>query len=181
MNRSLRSRRRSLTLALSIAGLAALTVAAAPPPTASTPSIEIAGALPRTGTIALAELKKLKVVKAPWKSHGEPHEVTGVFLDQVLAKFGFEPGVMGKEVTAREKRRGWRKAIVASAKDVFSCAELFEDMGATRALLVWEVDGKPLPADRGPFRLVVLTDKEPSRSVHGVARIEVVDLADRVP
>jgi hypothetical protein len=36
--------------------------------------------------------------------------------------------------------------------------------------------GKPLPADRGPLRLVVLTDKEPSRSVHSVNRLEVLDL-----
>jgi DMSO/TMAO reductase YedYZ molybdopterin-dependent catalytic subunit len=71
-------------------------------------------------------------------------------------------------------------AIRASAPDGFeailSCAEVFESMGATRAMIVWKVDGKPLPADRGPLRLVVLTDKEPSRSVHSVRKLEVLDL-----
>ena len=71
-------------------------------------------------------------------------------------------------------------AVRASAADgfeaVFSCAELFESMGATRAMIVWKVDGKPLAADRGPLRLVVLTDKEPSRSIHGLRTIEVLDL-----
>ena len=148
-------------------------------------AIEVAGALPRTGKISLGELKKLAVTKAIWKSHGEGHEVTGVGLDKLLAKFGFEPGAMGKDVPKQDKRRGWRKVVVATARDgyaaVLSCAEIFEDMGPTRALVVWEVDGKPVPADRGPFRLVVLTDKEPSRSIHSLAKLEVVDLTPKVP
>jgi hypothetical protein len=40
----------------------------------------------------------------------------------------------------------------------------------------WKIDGKPLPADRGPLRLVVLTAKEPSRSVYGVRKLEGLDL-----
>jgi hypothetical protein len=151
----------------------------------ATPALEIAGALPQTGKISLADLKKLAVTKAVWKSHGEEHQVTGVGLDKVLAKFGFEPGAMGKDVPKQEKRRGWRKVVVATARDgyaaVLSCAEVFEEMGATRALVVWEVDGKPLSADRGPLRLVVLTDKEPSRSIHGLAKLEVVDLTPKAP
>jgi hypothetical protein len=49
-------------------------------------------------------------------------------------------------------------------------------MGPTRALIVWEIDGKPLASNAGPFRVVVLTDNEPSRSVHGVTKLEVLDL-----
>ena len=157
--------------------------AAAPP--APVASIEISGALPRRGVLTLPELKKLGVTKAAWKSHGEQHEVTGVGLDKLLAKFGFEPGPMGKDVPKEEKRRGWRKVVVVSARDgyaaVSSCAEVFQDMGATRALVVWEIDGKPLSPDRGPLRLVVLTDKEPSRSIHGLTRLEIVDLTGKAP
>ena len=59
---------------------------------------------------------------------------------------------------------------------VFSCAELWEDMGPTRALLAWKLDGKPLPEKMGAFRLVVLTDKEPSRSVYQVVKLEILNL-----
>jgi DMSO/TMAO reductase YedYZ molybdopterin-dependent catalytic subunit len=87
---------------------------------------------------------------------------------------------MGKDVPVRDKRKGWKMAVRASAPDGFeailSCAELFETMGPTRALIAWKIDGKPLPADRGPLRLVVLTDQEPSRSVHSVSKLEVLDL-----
>jgi hypothetical protein len=72
---------------------------------------------------------------SPWIAHGEKHDVP---LDRVLSRFGF-------------------------FQAVFSCAEVFGSMGATRAMVVWKVDGKPLPEDRGPLRLVVVTDKEPSR------------------
>lgn len=49
-------------------------------------------------------------------------------------------------------------------------------MGPTRALVVWKIDGQPLPPGTGPFRIVVLTDQEPSRSVFAVAKLEVLDL-----
>jgi hypothetical protein len=35
------------------------------------------------------------------------------------------------------------------------------------------MDGKPLDAKTGPFRLVVSEDKRPARSVHSLVSIEV--------
>jgi DMSO/TMAO reductase YedYZ molybdopterin-dependent catalytic subunit len=144
------------------------------------PVLEVAGAVAKPGALKLAELEAMEPVTATWSSHGESHQVHGVALDKLLTRLGFEVGVMGKDVPKRDKRKGWRMAIRASAPDGFeailSCAEVFESMGATRAMIVWKVDGKPLPADRGPLRLVVLTDKEPSRSVHSVRKLEVLDL-----
>ena len=140
--------------------------------------LSIAG-LPRTGSLTLADLEGMAPMKAAWTNHGEKHEVYGVPLERVLSRFGFEPGAMGKDMPVHEKRKGWRMVVVASAPDgfqaVLTCAEVFESMGATRALVAWKVDGKPLPANRGPLRLIVLTDKEPSRSVHSVSKLEVVD------
>jgi Oxidoreductase molybdopterin binding domain len=148
-------------------------------------TLAIAGALPRTGALSLADLQKLGPTKATWTSRGEQHQVTGVRLDKILVAFGFETGSMAKSTPKRQKMSGWRKVVVASAPDgfaaVLSCAEVSEGMGATQALIVWELDGKPLSVERGPFRLVVLTDKEPSRSVYSVSKLEVVDLAARAP
>ena len=142
--------------------------------------LEIGGALPRTGTLSLADLEALGPSKASWGAHDEKHEVYGVPLERVLTRFGFEPGPMGKDVPKQDKRKGWRLVVVASARDgfqaVLSCAEFFESMGATRAMLIWKVDGKPIAKDRGPLRLVVLTDKEPSRSIYGLQKLEVVDV-----
>jgi DMSO/TMAO reductase YedYZ molybdopterin-dependent catalytic subunit len=149
-------------------------------PADDTALLQIGGALPKTGTLKLAELEAMAPVAATWSMHGERHQISGVPVERVLTRFGFEPGPMGKEVPKREKRRGWRLAVRASAADgfeaIFSCAEVFESMGATRAMIVWKLDGKPLASDRGPLRLIVLTDKEPSRSIYGLRKLEVIDL-----
>jgi hypothetical protein len=161
--------------------LAANPAASTPTPNpAATSTLQIAGDLPRTGTLTQKELEQLGPTTAHWKEHGADHDVVGVPLDKVLAHFGFEPGPMGKDTPKSEKRRGWKMVVVASAPDgfqaVFSCAELTESMGPSRVLVVWSVDGKPLPEDTGPFRLVALTDQEPSRSLYHLARIDVVDM-----
>ena len=57
--------------------------------------------------------------------------------------------------------------------------ELLETLGATNAVLVWEMDGKPLPAPVGPFRLVVTTDKGGARSLHQLSSLRVVNLKAR--
>jgi hypothetical protein len=146
-------------------------------------NLTVAGDLPSAGTMTLPELKAAGSVTVEWSSHGHTRKATGVSLDKVLTKAGFSPGPMGKDVAVREKRSGWKKAVVATASDgfqaVFSCAELFPEMGPTRAVIAWEIDGKPLSADEGPLRLVVTTDKEPSRSLHNLVKIEVVDLRSR--
>jgi DMSO/TMAO reductase YedYZ molybdopterin-dependent catalytic subunit len=143
-------------------------------------ALQVTGALPKEGALTLADLEAMKPVTAPWTAHDERHDVYGVPLDRVLARFGFEAGPMSKDVSKRDKRKGWRMVVRASAADgfeaVLSCAEVFESMGPTRAMVVWKIDGKPLPAERGPLRLVVLTDKEPSRSVYGLRKLEVLDL-----
>ena len=84
-----------------------------------------------------------------------------------------------------EKRAGYRKVVVATARDgfqaVFSCAEIAEGKGATRALVAWAIDGKPLPPEMGPLRLVVLTDGEPARSIYQLESLKVVEVVERAP
>ena len=94
-----------------------------------------------------------------WTSHGQTHQVTGVRVDKVLLHSGFTPGQMGKDVPVKEKVKGYREVLVATARDgfqaVFSCAEVMEGMGTTAAFIVWQVDGKPLGPEAGPLRIVV--------------------------
>lgn len=59
---------------------------------------------------------------------------------------------------------------------VFSVGELLGTLGATNAVLIWEMDGKPLPAEFAPFRLVVSTDKAGSRSIYQLTKLHVQDL-----
>jgi hypothetical protein len=47
-------------------------------------------------------------------------------------------------------------------------------MGPTRAVVCWTIDGKP----QDPLRLVVSTDKEPSRSIYKLVRLKSSILGD---
>jgi hypothetical protein len=155
-----------------------LALAAPAPPVAA--GLAVAGDLPRTGTLAVADLMKLTPESLEATGPGGKHRARGVRLDRILAHFGFSPGDMGKGESLRDKRAGWKKVVRATAADgfeaAFSCAELSEQMGPTRAYVVFEDDGKPLAPAAGPLRLAVPTDKEPSRSLRQLVRVEVVDL-----
>ncbi len=145
--------------------------------------VEVSGALPRSASLGQKELSAHGAKTTAWTVHGTKRQVTGVRLDKVLSHLGFSPGPMGKGVPVAEKRAGYRKAVIATARDgfqaVFSAAECVEGMGPTEVLVVWAVDGKPLPPEEGPFQLAVLTDGEPSRSIRQLRKLEVVDVVAR--
>lgn len=142
-------------------------------------ALTLEGALIRPGAIKLAELEALGPITTDWSDKKGPHRVKGVRVDKLLLARGFSEGVTGPKADPKQKHAGLRSALVATARDgfkaVFAVGELLETLGATQALIVWEVDGKPLAESTGPFRIVVTTDKQPSRSLHQVERFELVD------
>ena len=166
---------------LRVSLLLGLVVGLAEASDASAPAVRIEGALPKTGALSQLELEKLGVTTVPWTNHGQTHQVTGVRVDDVLLHFGFQPGAMGKDVPVKDKVKGYRQVLVATARDgfqaVFSCAELSHGMGGTTALVVWQIDGKPLGPDVGPLRLVVVTDGEPARSIRQLESLRVLDVS----
>ncbi len=174
--------------------LAVFMLAAAPD--AGVPlTLKVEGELIKSASLTVEELRELGAVTVDWvdtraaaecaapaqkSDAGCGHQVTGVRLDRMLLRLGFSEGPIGPQANPKQKHQGLRSVVIASAADgfeaVFSVGELLETLGATNALLVWEMDGKPLPARLGPFRILVLTDKGASRSIHQVTRLRVVDL-----
>lgn len=177
--------------------LLTLLLLAAGPDAGAAGSLKIEGDLIKNGSLSVSELAELGAVTLEWvdgraktctppakpTEAGCTHTITGVRLDRVLLRQGFTEGPMGPQVHPKQKHQGLRGAVIASAADgfeaVFSVGEVLETLGATNALLVWEMDGKPLPADLGPLRMLVLTDKGGSRSIHQVTGLRVIDLKHR--
>lgn len=95
----------------------------------------------------------LGAVEIDWTHRDQTHRYRGVPLSAVAS-------------TRVATRSG---AITVHARDgyhaTFSAYELDPEVGPTRAYLVWRVDGAALPAEEGPFRLVVPTDRSGARSV----------------
>jgi DMSO/TMAO reductase YedYZ molybdopterin-dependent catalytic subunit len=147
---------------------------------AASPTLKLEGDLVKPATLSVNELEAHGAVAVDFKDKSGEHRGIGVRLDKVLLKQGFAEGPMGPQVNPKQKHEGLRAAVIATASDgfeaVFSMGELLETLGATNAVLVWEMDGKPLPDAVGPFRLVVTTDKGSSRSLHQLTSLRVVNL-----
>lgn len=148
---------------------------------ADSPALAVRGAVPRPRAFALSELQNGAADRVTWTYRGQQQQVVGVPLIRLLAACGWERGPMTRETPARLKRAGLRAAVVASSPDgfkaVFSMAELDSVGGSTRAYIVWSADGAPLAEEFGRMRIAVLTDAEPSRSIHDVRELRVVDLS----
>ena len=67
--------------------------------------------------------------------------------------------------------------IVTESSDgyrvVLALAELDPSLGRKRILLADRMNGRPLPANEGPWRLLVGGDQRPSRSARQVLRIRI--------
>lgn len=131
-------------------------------------------------TLSVEDLEGIGLKDVQWDPKGESHAYRAVPLENVLRCVGIGPGEMSDATNPSEKRSGWKLAVVATATDgfqaVFSVAEVFKAMGRTDAYVATRENGNPLDASVGPFRLVVPTDGEGSRSVRNLERLTVLDL-----
>jgi hypothetical protein len=95
---------------------------------------------------------------------------SGVPLIELLKQVGAPVGhdVHGKALS---------EYIVATGSDgykaVLALAEVEPDFHPGDVLVTDTVDGKPLDAKSGPFKLVVTEDKRPARSVHNLVSVEI--------
>ena len=120
--------------------------------------------MPRT-TVALEE-------------DGRPVTYEGVLVADVLTRAGASMG-------AALRGEALASYVVATASDgyrvVFSLGELDPSLARSRVLVADTVDGKPLFAYQGPFRLVVPGDTRGARSVRMLQQLEVIRIPAREP
>lgn len=123
-------------------------------------------------TVAADDLKGLPrksvVLHNPHSNTDEKYE--GVLLADLLAKYG---APLGKDL------RGPALAnyVVATGADgykvVYSLAELDPTFHPGDVIIADTMDGKPLDAHTGPFRLAATEDKRPARGVRNLVSIEL--------
>ena len=92
----------------------------------------------------------------------------GVPLMDLLSHLGVPKAAMGKALA---------QYVVATGSDGFEAvvalAEVDPELHAGTVLVADAVDGQPLDAKVGPFKLVVSEDKAPVRSVRNLVKVEV--------
>jgi DMSO/TMAO reductase YedYZ molybdopterin-dependent catalytic subunit len=149
-------------------------VLAQAPQTSALQSITISGDLAKPISFTVAELKAMP--RAPMKvtdEKGRTAAYDGVLLAEVLSRAGAAVG-------STLKGKALSSYVVVTARDayqvVFSLAELDPSMGDSNVLLADTMDNAPIPAAQGPLRIIVPHDKQSSRWVRQVEKIEVVQL-----
>ena len=120
-------------------------------------------------TETLAGLKKQEI-KA--KGHdGKEHRYTGVAFVDLLTQAGV---LLGKAPRGKNLTRYVLVQAVDGYQAVFSLLEMDPEFAKEVVLLAYLVDGKPLAAGEGPFRIVAPADKKQTRWVRQLVSIQVL-------
>ncbi len=133
-------------------------------------SVALNGLDGQQASLTLSELDALPRVKVSANEHGTPHVFEGALLGDVLAKVGAPAGkaIHGKEladVVIIEARDGYKVVLDLAGTDAATRPD--------RVILADRMDGSPLPADKGPFQLIVEGDLRQARSARMVTAIRL--------
>jgi DMSO/TMAO reductase YedYZ molybdopterin-dependent catalytic subunit len=145
-----------------------------PAQTAAAPAeLRINGTVSTPLVLAGSDLQKMprKTLSVVNPHNKKTEKYEGVLLEELLRRAGVPQG---------EQLRGASMAfyVIAGAEDgyraVFSLAELDSGILESEVTVADTMDGAPLPAKDGPFRLVAPHDKRPTRWVRMPKSITVV-------
>jgi DMSO/TMAO reductase YedYZ molybdopterin-dependent catalytic subunit len=141
--------------------------------TSAVPTLKIGGSVSTPLVLSIEDLKKMPRKKLsvvnPHENKTEVYE--GVLVEDLLKKAGVPQG---------ENLRGASLVtyVVFEAEDgyrvVFSIGELDSGIVDSEVLVADTMDGVPLAAKQGPFRLVAPHEKRPARWVRMLKSITVV-------
>jgi hypothetical protein len=125
--------------------------------------------------LSAAELKAVPhIIVTIHNVHTNADETySGVRVSDLLAKLGVP---LGNEL----RGKALANYIVATGSDgykaVLALGEVDSSFHPGEVLVADAIDGKPLDAHSGPFKLVVSEDKRPVRSVRNLVSIEVKEV-----
>jgi len=135
--------------------------------------VTVGGTVVKPFKIDAGSFATMKRIEVTTGGHdGKTHHYSGVSLYEILTKAEAVPAnqLKGKQMA---------KYVVVTAADnyqvVFAIPEFDPAFTDQIIILADQEDGEKLPANLGPFRLVVPKDKKQARSVMRVTSIEVQD------
>jgi len=140
-------------------------------PATESPVLEVSGsATPLKLTPELLHRLPRKQVSVPATEHGPAASFEGVRLRDILSEAGVPAGT-----AIRGPVLSWVVTLDATDgyRAVFALAELDPAFTERLVLLADTRDGKPLPPQEAPLRLVVPEEKRPARWIRQVKRITV--------
>jgi Oxidoreductase molybdopterin binding domain len=146
----------------------------APAPATPSATLSVSGDVRTPLSVTPAELKSLPRTSVEVKDEdGRTVKYEGVLVGELLKRAG---ATLGTELGGN----AMTTYVLASASDgyqvLFSLAELDPAFGGSEIIVADTIDGKPLFAYQGPFRIVSPKDARPARSIRMLQRLDVVRL-----
>jgi DMSO/TMAO reductase YedYZ molybdopterin-dependent catalytic subunit len=145
------------------------TVPAAAAPTALAVTGDVATPL----TLSAADLKALPRTKVEVKDEGRIVTYEGVLIGEILKKAGVP---LGADLRGNAVATYVRASATDGYQVVFSLPELDNGFTSNDIIIADTIDGKPLFAYQGPWRIVAPKDSRGARSIRMLERLEVVRL-----
>ncbi|MBS1565853.1 MAG: molybdopterin-dependent oxidoreductase [Bacteroidetes bacterium] len=134
-------------------------------------SFRVSGEVTKPLTLTTQDLAAMKHVSATMKDRdGKDHPYKGVPIQDILDRAG---ATTGKQLRGENLSKYLLVKCADGYEVVFSLAELDSSFTDRVVVLADEMEGKPLPAGKGPFRLVVPGEKKPARSSFQVVEFVV--------
>lgn len=147
-------------------------------PSPLNPALSLTGPEGQTLTLTAADLAALPRQTVVLDAHGQKNSFEGPLLIDVLAKVGAPTGKALRGAALGE-------AVLVTSSDGYQVAlglaEADPGTRANRIIIADRMDGAPLPAKDGAFRLVVEGDLRPARAARLVTNIKVIKLGDGKP
>ena len=134
-------------------------------------AVTVSGEVASPLTLHAADLAGMKRITVSMTNHdGKQQAYTGVPVKDILEKAGV---TTGKQLRGKNLAKYLLVKCADGYKVLFSLAELDSDFTDRVVILADESAGKPLPADKAPFRLVVPGEKKPARSSFQVTALVI--------
>jgi DMSO/TMAO reductase YedYZ molybdopterin-dependent catalytic subunit len=138
---------------------------------ANAQTIKVSGEVTKPLQLQAADLAKMKRTTVLLKDRdGADHGYTGVPISEILDQAGV---TTGKQLRGENLSKYLLVKCADGYQVLFSLAELDSSFTDRTVILADSVEGHPLPAGKGPFRLVVPGEKKPARSSFQVMEMVV--------
>jgi len=135
------------------------------------PVIKVSGEVTKTLQLQASDLAKMKRTTVSMKDRdGNKHPYTGVPVAEILDQAGV---TTGKQLRGENLTKYMLVKCADGYEVLFSLAELDSTFTDRTVIIADSSEGKPLPAGKGPFRLVVPGEKKPARSSFQVTELVI--------
>jgi DMSO/TMAO reductase YedYZ molybdopterin-dependent catalytic subunit len=126
-------------------------------------------------TLTLDDLAKMPRTKASMNEDKHTNTYEGVPVYEILKRAG-QP--FGKQMRNAQLLRYAIFRAHDGYRALFALPEFDPGFTSARAFVADRMDGKPLPSNRGPLRLIIPGEKDGARGVYMLERIEIQGAAE---